>query len=557
MRAISGVGVGVGLALGPLVVVAEPPRPPVDEPPCADVAVGAASVREALEAVASELDAMAGLGPDATRAILEAEAMVARDPGLASGVAEELERGSGPATAVFAAVERFAVMFRSLGGHLADRVADLTDVRDRAVAKILDLPAPGVPKLDEPSVLAAVDLAPSDAAALDPRLCLALVTEGGGPTSHTAILAAQLGIPTLVQAVGITAVAPGTTVAVDCAAGQVVVDPDEAERSRCAERARRRVGALSASTAPGATSDGYQVPLLANVGTLEDARSAAAQPVEGVGLLRTEFLFSDRDEPPAFDEQVAAYTEVLLAFAGRPVTARTLDAGADKPLAFSDLGPEPNPALGRRGLRFSMARPDILDTQLAALEAARQATRADLRIMAPMVATQAETQWFVERCRRAGLPKAGVMIEVPAAAIRSRGVFYHADFASLGTNDLSQYTLAADRGQGALAALLSPWEPALLDIVALACHGGQEMGKPVGVCGEAAGDPAMALVLVGLGARSLSMAAARVPAVRTALSRHSRSRCQQLAAAARAAITPDDARQAVLAQVDPVVLDLL
>ncbi len=279
--------------------------------------------------------------------------------------------------------------------------------------------------------------------------------------------------------------------------------------------------------------------------------------MEGVGLFRTEFVFLDRDTMPTVEEQTRIYTEVFEAFGDRRIVVRTLDAGADKPLRFADLGEEENPALGRRGLRLGMIRTDVMDAQLEALAAAYEATHADVRVMAPMVATEAEAIWFASRVRALGLPKVGVMIEVPAAAIRSRGILYHVDFASLGTNDLSQYTMAADRMQGELASLLDPFEPALLDVVALACDGGRAMGKPVGVCGEAGGDPALALVLVGLGVSSLSMAPGKVPAVRTALALHNRDQCQQMAAAARAATSPQEAKAAVLRLADPVLRDLL
>ncbi|MGB7963546.1 MAG: putative PEP-binding protein, partial [Propionicimonas sp.] len=277
----------------------------------------------------------------------------------------------------------------------------------------------------------------------------------------------------------------------------------------------------------------------------------------GVGLFRTEFLFLDRDTMPTVEEQTQTYTEVFEAFGKRRIVVRTLDAGADKPLKFADLGPEENPALGRRGIRLGMIRTDVLDAQLEALAAAYKATGADVRVMAPMIATEAEATWFADRVRAVGLPKVGIMIEVPAAAIRSKGILYHVDFASLGTNDLQQYTMAADRMQGELADLLNPWEPALLDVVALACEGGAAMGKPIGVCGESAGDPAMALVLAGLGVSSLSMAPGKVSAVRTALALHTLAECQQMAAAARAATTPHEAKHAVLTQADPVMVDLL
>src|SRR5699024_4371334 len=216
-----------------------------------------------------------------------------------------------------------------------------------------------------------------------------------------------------------------------------------------------------------------------------------------------------------------------------------------------------NPALGRRGLRLSAVRPDLLDSQLAALATAAEDTGADVRVMAPMVATVEEADWFVRRVREHGLPSAGVMIEVPAAALRSRHVLAGVDFASIGTNDLSQYTLAADRMQGELADLLDPWQPAVLDVIAAACDGGAESATPVGVCGEAAGDALLALVLVGLGASSLSMAPSSVPMVRHALGLHSLPQCQRIAASVREARSAVDARQAALDLVDAGLRALL
>ncbi|HEY3337176.1 MAG TPA: phosphoenolpyruvate--protein phosphotransferase [Propionicimonas sp.] len=551
-----GIGVSAGTAVGPLVVVTPAPKAPTDEAPTTDAAAAADVVRGVLEDVAAGLEARAANANEHARPILEAGAMMARDPGLALGIDNHLKAGKGPTTAVTAAVEEICVMFESLGGYMAERVTDLRDVRDRAVARLLGKPEPGVPTLTEPSILAAHDLAPAETATLTTETCLGIITEAGGPTSHTAILASQLGIPAVVQAVGIMAVPFGTRVAIDGGVGEITVNPTAEESAMLEERKRRRQAALAGGTGNGATKDGYPVALLANIGTAEDARKAAKQPVEGVGLFRTEFLFLDRETMPTVEEQTATYTEVFQAFGTRRIIVRTLDAGADKPLKFADLGPEENPALGRRGIRLGMIRTDVLDTQLEALAAAYKATGADVRVMAPMIATQAEATWFAEKVRALGLPKVGVMIEVPAAAIRSRGILYHVDFASLGTNDLQQYTMAADRMQGELAELLNPWEPALLDVIALACEGGAAMGKPIGVCGEAGGDPGLALVLAGLGISSLSMAPGKVPAVRTALALHTRSQCQQMAAAARASTTAAEAKAAVMKIADPVLADL-
>jgi phosphotransferase system enzyme I (PtsI) len=552
-----GIGVSPGIAVGPVVQVRPPVRPPEKEPAAADPAAAGQLIRKVLESVAGTLDDRAARADPTAQQILTATAMMARDPGLASAADKHLAGGSGPATAVDAAAEEYCTMFSAAGGYLAERVTDLRDVRDRAVARLLGIEDPGVPELTEPSVIVAHDLAPAETASLQRDLVLAIVTESGGPTSHTAILAAQMGIPAVVQLPRAVTIAVGTVLAVDGTTGEVFIEPDAATQADLVKRSERRAGALGAVSGPGATSDGHPVALLANIGTAEDAERAGVLDVEGVGLFRTEFLFLERETAPTLKEQVAVYTRVFEAFGTRRVVVRTLDAGADKPLAFADLGPEENPALGRRGLRLSAERPELLDTQLTALGEAAGATGADVRVMAPMVATAEEAAWFARRVREHGLPVVGVMIEVPAAALRSRHVLAEVDFASIGTNDLAQYALAADRMQGELATLLDPWQPAVLDLVAAACDGGRDTGKHIGVCGEAAADPLLALVLTGLGVSSLSMAPTRVPAIRAALRMHDLRTCTAMAAAARAARSPQDAREAVLALADTLIADLI
>jgi len=552
-----GIGVSPGIAVGPVVQVRPPVRPPAQEPAPADPAAAGQLIRGVLESVAATLDDLAGRADPTAQQILTATAMMARDPGLAAAADKHLVSGSGPATAVDAAAEEYCAVFSAAGGYLAERVTDLRDVRDRAVARVLGLQDPGVPELTTSSVIVARDLAPAETASLRRDMVLAIVTESGGPTSHTAILAAQMGIPAVVQLPRAVSIDVGTVVAVDGSTGEVFVNPDPATQADLVKRSERRANALGATSGPGATSDGHPIALLANIGTAADAERAGALDVEGVGLFRTEFLFLERETAPSTEEQVAVYKRVFEAFGSRRVVVRTLDAGADKPLAFADLGPEENPALGRRGLRLSAERPDLLDTQLTALGAAAGSTGADVRVMAPMVATAEEAAWFARRVREHGLPVVGVMIEVPAAALRSRHVLAEVDFASIGTNDLAQYTLAADRMAGELATLLDPWQPALLDLVAAACDGGRETGKPIGVCGEAAADPLLALVLTGLGVSSLSMAPTRVPAVRAALRMHDLRTCMAMAAAARAARSPQDAREAALALADTLIADLI
>ena len=555
---LSGIGVSAGVAVGPLVIVSPPPTAPSDEAPVTDAAAASAQVRDTLKVVADGYLAKAANADAHAKPILEAGAMMAGDPGLAGAIDTQLQTGTkGITNAVSAAVDEYCAMFESLGGYMAERVTDLRDVRDRTVARLLGQPEPGVPTLTTPSVLAAVDLAPAETATLTVETCLGIITSAGGPTSHTAIRAAQLGIPAIVQATGILDVPFGTKIALDGGVGEIIVDPSAAEEQNLADRKARREKALAAGSGKGMTKDGHPVQLLANIGTAADARKAAAQDVEGVGLFRSEFLFLDRDTAPTVDEQTATYTEVLEAFGDRKVVVRTLDAGADKPLAFADLGHEENPALGRRGIRLGAVRLDLLDDQLQALANAQKATGGNLWVMAPMIATRQEARWFAEKVRAVGLPKVGVMIEVPAAALRSFDVLSEVDFASLGTNDLGQYTMAADSMQGELAELLNPWQPALLDVIYYACDGGAKTGHPVGVCGESGGDALMALVLAGLGVASLSMAPSKVRAVRTALALHTLPQCQQMAAAARASAGPKEARDVVLSMADPIMLDLL
>jgi phosphotransferase system enzyme I (PtsI) len=259
-------------------------------------------------------------------------------------------------------------------------------------------------------------------------------------------------------------------------------------------------------------------------------------------LFRTEFLFLDRLEPPTAAEQEEAYARVFAAFAGRKVVVRTLDAGADKPLRFVTVPDEPNPALGVRGLRTARRHPELLDGQLAAIAAAAARTDAEVWVMAPMVSVAAEARSFAAQAHAHGLPVAGVMVEVPAAALRASRVLAGCDFASLGTNDLAQYAFASDRMAGELADLLDPWQPGLLELVRLTGAAGRELGKPVGVCGEAAGDPLLAPVLVGLGAAALSMTARLIPVVRASLARLTTEQCRAMATAALDADGPEEAR---------------
>lgn len=557
---LHGIGVSAGTASGPVAVVTPAAGIDEHEPASVDPQADGERIRAVLHDVAASLTARAEhANSDASKAVLEATAALATDKGLIRGIDKELKKGAGATKAIHDAVEVYAEKLRKLGGYMAERVTDLYDIRNRATARLRGLPEPGVPDMETPSILVAHDLAPAETATLDQNLVLGIVTEAGGATSHTAILAAQLGIPCAVQVKGIAdAVVDAPQVALDGGVGEVIVAPNTSDVEELEERSRRRAAALAGSSGEGATRDGTKIKLLANIGTAEDAEKAATQDLEGSGLFRSEFLFLDRESAPTVEEQAETYTKVLQAFGTRRVVVRTLDAGADKPLSFADLGEEENPALGRRGLRLSQAREDLLTDQLTALAtAAANVPGAELWVMAPMVATVDEAKWFAQRARAAGLAKVGVMVETPAAAIRAWQVLEEVDFASIGTNDLSQYTMAADRMQGELVDLLSPWQPAVLSMIRETCRGGEATGKPIGVCGEAGGDPLMALVLVGLGVKSLSMAPGKVNAVRAALRLHDFDTCRQMANFAVDARTARDARDAVLALADPVLKDLL
>lgn len=554
---LHGIGVSAGTAAAKAAIVRPAPGVDPDEPASIDAAADGARVRAALAVVSTSLKERAERAPEESAPILKATAQLAADRGLAKAVDKKLKKGLGVTQAVHAAVEEYAEMLKSLGGYMAERATDLYDVRDRAICELRGLPAPGVPEFDEPVVLVAHDLAPAETATLDPETVKGILTEVGGPTSHTAILAAQLGIPAIVKVSGILEVEEGTMLALDGGVGEIVVEPTDEEVELLAERSRRRASALAGSSGEGATYDGYRVKLLANIGTVDDAQRASTVDLEGAGLFRTEFLFLDRADAPSLDEQIDTYTKVLEAFGERRVVVRTLDAGADKPLSFADLGPEANPALGRRGLRLCQVREDLIDTQLAALAAAHAKTKAELWVMAPMVSTLEEAEWFADKARGVGLPKVGIMIEVPAAAIRANHLLDVVDFASIGTNDLTQYTMAADRMDGELAPLLNAWQPAVLQMIKFACEGGRATGKPIGVCGEAGGDPLLALVLTGLGVASLSMAPSKVNAVRAALRLHDRATCQQMAAFAVDAPTAEEGRNNVLKLVSPTMLSLI
>ncbi|WP_372593251.1 phosphoenolpyruvate--protein phosphotransferase [Actinotalea sp.] len=553
---LQGVGVGRGAVWGPVATVRPAPEVPADEPVPADRAAAKEKVLDAFTLVAKGLRAQAQ-GASATVAdVLKATAQMADDPALREQTGQRIDKGEPPMHALTAVVASFAEMFTAAGGYLAERVTDLNSVRDRVVARYQELPEPGVPPLPWPSIIVAPDLSPADTAALDLDKVLGIVIEQGGPTGHTAIIAGQLGLPCVVRATGASQLGDGDIVALDAAHGTVTLDPDDETRA-AVETRRAGLAALAEATADGATADGHHIALLANIGTAEDAERLTDAAVEGVGLFRTEVLFLGATTAPTVEDQATVYTRALAALGGRKVVLRTLDAGADKPLAFVTQAGEENPALGVRGFRLVRHAEGLLRTQLEAIARAAKESGGTPWVMAPMIATVEEARQFSAMAREAGIETVGVMVEVPAAALRAKDILAEVDFVSLGTNDLAQYTMATDRLLGSLVDLLDAWQPALLDLVAATAAAGVETGKPVGVCGESAADPVMALLLTGLGVTSLSMSPSAVPAVRFALSQHSLETCRAIGEVARKAPTAAEARAAALTLVDPHVREVL
>jgi multiphosphoryl transfer protein len=338
-----------------------------------------------------------------------------------------------------------------------------------------------------------------------------------------------------------SAIPDGTLLLVDGSTGELIIEPTIDQQATATARQAHRAGL----SGPGRTADGHAVALLANVASAGDIAAALEFGAEGVGLYRTELCFLDRAEAPSVAEQVAAYRAVFAAFGGHRVVVRTLDAGSDKPLPFLAYGQEANPALGVRGFRTAVPYPEVLHDQLKAIKEAAEAESADVWVMAPMIATVDEVRNFGRAARTAGLPSIGVMIETPAAVMQAEQIVAEVDFLSIGTNDLAQYTFAADRHSASLAALNDPWQPALLRMIDMVARAAAPSDKPVGVCGEAAADPLLALVLAGLGISSLSMAPAALAEVGSSLGAVTLKACQQAAYAACAADSPASARKAL------------
>jgi phosphoenolpyruvate-protein phosphotransferase len=476
--------------------------------------------------------------------VFTAHQMFLDDVALLKKVQSSLEGGQNAEAAWMDAIESFANQLAAIPDPtLSARAADIRDVGRRVLGHLLGK-STGELQLDGPSVIVAADLSPSQTVGLDKEKVLAFCTAEGGPTSHTAILAKALGLPAVV-ALGeqLLSVTSGSVLLVDGNQGEVVVNPDEqrlaAFRMVSSRSNLRKEQALTAAALPAVTQDKRVVEIVANIGGLADAQAAMRFGAEGVGLFRTEFLYLERKDLPSEAEQIQVYRQVFDALGNRPVVVRTLDIGGDKAVSYIGFPEEANPFLGWRAIRMNEGRPDIFQSQVRAL--LRAAVGVDLRIMVPMVSSIEEvvqTRRMLDEVHRSlidkGIPCAdrvqfGIMVEIPSAALIADRLAPLIDFFSIGTNDLTQYTLAVDRTNSRVAHLASPFHPAVLRLIQMTVQAAHHYGKWVGVCGEFAGEVLAAPVLLGLEVDEFSMAPALIPTVKDAIRKCTQAECKTLA----------------------------
>jgi phosphotransferase system enzyme I (PtsI) len=459
---------------------------------------------------------------DEEAAVFDAHLKFLEDPQLIEQIEDEIEAGEAAELAVDRAYGDAIEQFEGMDGLMAERADDLRDIRDRLLRLLSGGDRIDLTALPEGTILLAERLTPSDTAQLDPEAVAGFATVTGGRTSHVAIFARSLGIPAIVGAgEELLDIPEGTEVAIDADQEAVVVDPNEAVRERVT--AGRDVTVREGRVE---TTDGKAIEVAANIGTVAEIDGAIGQGADGVGLFRTEFLFLDRESPPDEDEQFETYVDALDAFPEGRVVVRTLDIGGDKPIPYLDLPEEENPFLGDRGIRRSLGDDaHLFESQLRALLRAAGATEGTLSVMFPLVATVDELTAALDEVDRVAkdladegieyaVPELGVMVETPAAVMMATEFAERVDFLSIGTNDLAQYVMAADRENDAVAHLHDPQQPAVLRAIRRTVKAAHEHGAWIGMCGEMAGDPASTELLVGLGLDELSMSAVTVPAVK-------------------------------------------
>jgi phosphoenolpyruvate-protein phosphotransferase len=527
-----------GVALGTAAPVTRAERSVAERG--AGVSHESSELERARGAVRQRLGALIAAGQEPQSEIALAHLEFLDDPELLAPASDAIVRGASAGHAWRGAVRASIARLRGLDDALlAERADDLLDLESQVLAELAgEGVGPGI-ALPEQAIVLADELLPSQMVALDAGRIAGIATARGGATSHVAILAAAMGKPMLVGlGPAVLAIGPGTPLWLDAEQGRLQVDPPRelvaAAHSVLAGRAARDAAERASARLPAVTTDGVRIGVLANIGSASEAPAAVALGAEGCGLLRTEFLFLDRRTAPDAPTQTREYQAVVDAFAGRPVVIRTLDAGADKPIAYLPQPREDNPALGVRGIRVSLRHPQLLATQLEAV--LRLQPLASCRVMLPMVNERTEVDrvraLLVELAGRLGLesrPALGVMIETPAAALSAAQLCEVADFVSIGTNDLTQYTLAMDRTHPALAGELDGLHPAVLRLVAAVAEAARARGRHVAVCGGLASDPLAVAVLLGLGAQELSVVPGVVPRIKAVVRAATHSACRTIA----------------------------
>jgi len=544
---LSGLSAAPGFAVGPLVIKQEQDLQLPEPYPCEDPQAAWQEIAEAITEVKRDLQDMQQkvareIGEEEA-AIFLAHQSIVEDVALQDQVTARLKEGVNPEAAWHQSVEKFAAMLEDLPDPtLQARAADVRDVGRQVLARLLGQPAQKL-VLNTPSVIAARDLTPTETAKLDKNLVLAFCTAEGGKTSHTAILAKALGIPAVV-ALGaeLMEIPAGAVVLVDGSQGKITVRPSGEEKAvflkRQAQAEEQFQHDLAAAGQPAVTRDGIQVEIAANIGGVDDALQAVEYGAEAVGLFRTEFLYLDRPHLPSLEEQIKSYQQVIRILEGRPLVVRTLDIGGDKQVDYLGIEEEPNPFLGWRAVRMLSERPEVLEDQLYALLVAGAGT--DLRIMIPLVSRLDEVAQSRELLDRAlarvkddhpGFSiqlQFGIMVEVPSAALMVPQISPLVDFFSIGTNDLTQYTLAVDRMNARVSSLASPFHPAVLQLITRTITDAHREGKWVGMCGEFAGNPLAVPFLLGAGLDELSMAPRSIPEIKRLVRGFSRDSCREL-----------------------------
>jgi phosphotransferase system enzyme I (PtsI) len=534
---LTGIGASEGVAVGPSFVPAtgrpEPERDRITE---GEVEAELARFKKATEAVAASQsetgDRLRSLGHEEEAGIFEFHVEMAEDPELATSVEERVRNLQSPEAAVLAVGEEYATQFAEMDEYMAARADDVRDVTGQISAELMGRSNSTFAAMQTPSIVLARSLAPSDTARLRAGLALGFVTAEGSRTSHVSIMARSMGIPAVVG-VGeaLEDALDANRVAIDGNEGTAITDPDEETVARfqrmSAALAEERAALDEYRHVEARTSEGRRIEVAANLGSASEAEDALGWGAEGVGLFRTEFLFMEREELPSEDEQYEVYSAVARAFGEKPVIIRTLDVGGDKDLPGVDQAHEENPFLGWRGIRMSLDAPHLFAPQLRAI--LRAAADGNIRVMFPMVVDVGELEaakTMLQESKaeleaegvKTGALQTGVMIETPAAALCAAELAKGSDFFSIGTNDLVQYTLAADRGNERLRRLQSADHPAVLALIRQTCEAANAAGIPVGVCGEAAGEPEMIPKLISLGVTELSMSAPSIPRAKKVVS---------------------------------------